>query len=155
MSVAANQMIVLPGTNSQYTHEDYHRAVVAYLTLGNLHKVAAVIDIPRRTLYGWTKTTWWAELLNHVRQEKRDEFDAGFTRLIDKTINTIEIQLDAGEVKARDAATIMGIAFDKRQILNLKPTSITAKTTDINGLQAQFEDYLKAKTIEADVIQTD
>jgi hypothetical protein len=155
MSVAADQMLfkaLSPG--SQYTNEQRIQAATTFLTLGNIQKTSEAVNIPKRTLQDWRNTEWWIELINRIRAEKKDEFDAGFTRIIEKCTKTIENQLDSGEVKARDAATIMGISFDKRQILNLQPTSITAKTTDINHLQAQFEEYLQAKTIEADVVHT-
>jgi len=152
MSASQKQMLVLPETNSRYTHEDRYRVVVAYLMYGNMQKVSEIVNIPKRTLQGWTHYEWWSDLITHVRAENTDEFDAGFSRIISKSMKTIEDQLDSGDVKARDAATIMGISFDKRQILNLKPTTITAKATDINHLQEQFENYLKAKTIDTEVV---
>ena len=154
MSVAADRMPALSYTGSQYTDEQRYHAALTFLTLGNIKKVSEAVNIPQRTLYDWSKTTWWDELTTRFRAERTEEFDAGFSRIIEKSMQAIEKQLDSGEVKARDAATIMGISFDKRQILNLQPTSITVKATDISNLQAQFEQYLQAKQIEADVVHT-
>ena len=142
-------------SGSKYSNEQRTHAALVYLTYGNLNKTSRAVNIPQRTLEDWTKTEWWRELTTKLREEKKDEFDAGFTRIIDKTIKTIENQLDSGEVKARDAATIMGITFDKRQVLNNQPTSITGKSQDISKLQAQFEEYLQAKEIDVEVLQKD
>lgn len=158
MSVPANELNYLPielQHGSKYSNEERAKAVYAYVATGTLKRTSLVVSIPVPTLQDWRSKAWWAELITRVHEEKKEEYNSGFSRIIEKSMQAIEKQLDSGEVKARDAATIMGISFDKRQILNLQPTSITAKSTDINGLQAQFEDYLKAKTIEADVTQTD
>ena len=86
--------------------------------------------------------------------EKKEEFEAGFTKLIDKSMNNIEKKLDTGEVSARDSATILGIVFDKRQVLTNQPTSIT-KSLNINDMHEQFQRFMDAKQIESDVIERD
>ena len=136
---------------SKYTDTEKLNAAVIYLSFGNLNKTAQATNIPQRTLYDWSKSDWWDKLCTRIRQEKRTEFDAGFTRIIDKAINHIENQLDSGNVSARDAATIMGITFDKRQVLNMQPTSIT-KSLNINDLHEQFERFMNAKTIDSELV---
>lgn len=139
---------------SKYSNQDRAQAVYAYVATGTLKRTSVATGIPVPTLQDWRRKTWWAELITRVHEEKKDEYNSGFSRIIEKSMQVIEKQLEDGEVKARDAATILGITFDKKQILNLKPTTITAKSIDISKLQSQFEDYLKAKTIDADVVHT-
>jgi len=155
MSVLAESLNNVTYNGSQYSDEQRKHAALTYLTIGNINKTAQLTNIPQRTLYDWTKTEWWQELTTRIREEKKQEFDSNFTRIIEQCTQTIEKQLENDEVKARDAAMIMGITFDKRQVLNNQPTSISAKSHDISKLQEQFEDYLKAKEIEVEVIKQD
>jgi hypothetical protein len=134
-------------TASKYTHDDREQAVIFYLMFGNFHKVSEVIQIPMRTIQGWSKTAWWGELITQTRVAKRQELESNLGRIIDKSMQTIEKSLEFQEVKARDAATILGICFDKRQILNHQPTSITS-THKISDLAQQFEDYIQAKQVD-------
>jgi len=136
---------------SQYTDDQRHNAVIVFLTLGNVNKVSQAIGIPQRTLYDWTKQEWWLDLITRYREEKRQELDANFTRIVESCSQTIEKQLEIGAVSARDAATILGITFDKRQILNLQPTTISGKSIDISKLQGDFERFLAAKEINSAV----
>ena len=153
MAVAENKQLIVTRKGSYYTQEDKQFAALMYLQYGNMVKVSSVTQIPQTTLSGWIKTDWWENLLVIVRAEKKDELNANLTRLIDKSVQVIEKQLENNEVKAIDAAKIMGISFDKRQILNHEPTSITS-SSKISDLQQQFETYMKAKDITADVIRT-
>ena len=146
---------VIPVYNpsSSYTAQDKEYAAIVFLMYGSIQKVSKITGIPDRTLYQWSKKEWWENLVAAIREQNSEELNANFSRLITKSVKVIENQLDKGEVKALDAAKIMGISFDKRQILNHKPTTITS-TTKISDLQQQFEDYLKAKDITADVVRT-
>ena len=156
MSVTCKDMSdSLVYSGSQYSDQDRTRAAITYLTLGNLNKVSRVVNIPQRTLYDWVKTEWWNELITKIREEKHEEINAGFTRIIEKSMSTIEEKLENQEVSARDAAWIMGVTFDKRQVLNNQPTSISGKAIDINALQEKFNEFFNAKTIEGELLETD
>ncbi len=126
-----------------------------FLTFGNVTKTAEAANIPQRTLYDWTKTEWWAELITRFREEKKHELDANLSRIVNKCTQTIENKLENDEVSARDAAMIMGITFDKRQVLNNQPTSISGKSIDISALQGKFEEFLQTKTIEGERVDSD
>lgn len=140
--------IEIPVSGSRYTHQERYQAAIYYIGYGNSKKVSELTGIPRNTVLSWFKTDWWQQLVTRLCEEKQQEFNAGFSRLIEKSIDTIENQLDNQEVKAMDAAKIMGIAFDKRQILNNRPTSIQGKATSINDLQNEFERFISAKEIK-------
>ena len=153
MAVAENKQLIVTRKGSYYTQEDKQFAALMYLQYGNMVKVSALTGIPQTTLSDWNRRDWWENLVALVRTEKKDELNANLTRLIDKSVQVIEKQLENNQVKAIDAAKIMGISFDKRQILNHEPTSITS-SSKISDLQQQFETYMKAKDITADVIRT-
>ena len=146
--------IDIPANGSKYDAQTKYRAAACYALYGNSKRVSDLMNIPRRTVLDWMQTEWWAKLNAKLREEKGQEFNAGFSRLIEKGIKVIENQLDSNEVKAIDAAKIMGIAFDKRQILNNMPTSIQGKAHDINQLQGEFERYLAAKEIKITATDT-
>ena len=134
-------------SGSKYDYQTRYNAVVNYIAYGNMRRVAEITGIPQDTIYGWSRKEWWDKLVTKLKDEKSSEFDAGFGRLIEKSIKVIENQLDTDQVKAMDAAKIAGIAFDKRQILNNRPTHISGKSQDISKLQAEFDRYLSAKEI--------
>ena len=149
-----NAIDLIPSSGSKYSNELKMQAATLYLTLGNARKTAQAINIPERTLHDWIVSEWWAELSTVLRVEKSQEIDAGFTRIIQKSMACIEAQLEKDQVKARDAATIMGITFDKRQVLNNRPTSISSKAIDIKDLQSKFNDLLDARVINGELDNT-
>lgn len=133
----------------QYGDDQRKQAVYLYLVMGNIQKVSTTIDIPVRTLHDWKNTAWWNDLLTEYRVEKKEQLNSDLTRLIDISVDSIEKAYKHQEVKPKEAATILGICFDKRQILNHQPTNITS-TTKISDLAKQFDEYLNSKTIEAE-----
>lgn len=152
MSTALSKSLVVQG--SKYTDQDRQYVALLFVTYGNLQKVSDLSGIARTTLHYWKQSDWWNDLINYVRLEKKEELNANYQRLLDKTVKVIEKQLDTDEVKAMDAAKIHGIMFDKRQILNHMPTSISS-TSNISDLAKQFDDYLASKTIEAERVIDD
>lgn len=117
----------LPG--SSYTHEQRLEAATYYAMSGSMAEVSRRTGISESTLSGWRHSDWWPQLVEEVRSQKNVEIDAGFTRVIEKAISAVEDRLDNGDVvivkgeelrvpvKARDAAIVAGIAFDKREQL--------------------------------------
>ena len=103
--VAENkQLMSYSRRGSYYTNEEKQFAAAIYLQYGNLVKVSSIVNIPHRTLADWVKTEWWENLVAIVRTEKKAELNANLTRLIDKSVQVIEKQLENNEVKAIDAA---------------------------------------------------
>jgi len=157
MSIPASELNHIPAevqNGSKYSNEERAQAVYAYISTGTFKRTSIATGVPLGTLQAWKHTEWWAELTAKVREEKKDEYDSSFSRIIEESMQVIEKQLKSGDVKARDAATIMGITFDKRQILNMKPTTISGKTLDISKLQGDFERFLQAKEIVSPVDTT-
>lgn len=132
---------------SQYTDDVRVNCAIVWLTYGNVSKTAEATGISRQTIGDWQKKDWWIDLVSKIRQEKKQEFDSGFSRIIEKSMKSIESQLDADTVSARDAATIMGITFDKRQVLNNRPTNISGKALDINKLQGEFSKFMEDRIV--------
>lgn len=162
------ETLARPG--SQYTDDIKRDAMALYVIKGNLKEVARQLDIPRTTLTDWVKSDWGQELIVSIRHEKSDEIDSGFTRILDKTTQVIEDRLENGDfhgydqdgnilykpVSMRDAATLMGITFDKQRINRNQATSITASDATLNSLADQFKQaakYMQAREIEGEIVE--
>ena len=139
------------GTNHDL--ETKRQAAILYLTYGTSIEVSKRLGIPDGTVRTWKRTEWWTELQNSLKQEHHDKLNANYNRIIDKSAQLIEKQLENQEIKALDVAKIHGIIFDKRQILNMRPTTINANATKINQLQEQFDRFLQAKEVEVEIVK--
>jgi hypothetical protein len=143
---------------SKYGEPERVTGATAYLVTGTYKKAAKVAGIPESTLRDWARQEWWGHLTEEVRTEKESEFQAGFSRIVEKAIGETEDRLDRGEVKlvktkegyeerrvpvsAKDAQMISAIAYDKLRLsLNL-PTSIK-QTSREGGLKAALEMFEK------------
>ena len=140
---------------SKYTDEDRRRAVLEYAVTGSFTKVAKSMGIPRRTINDWKQSEWWDEIDAAVRHEKNDQILAKNEEILDLAQRELVERLENGDtqlvrtkdgvkkhrvpVKAKELGIIGGIAFDKRQIGLNQPTSISAKTANIEALAKQFE----------------
>ena len=121
------EVLTVPG--SQYTHEQRLEVVSIFALTGSLIRASQQTGIPQSTLYSWRQQSWFAEYVGTVRKEKEMELDGAFSRIISKALDAVEDRLDNGDpivvegqvqrvpVKARDAALIAAIAFDKRKLL--------------------------------------
>lgn len=144
---------------SKYTDVKRREAIGAFLILGNMVKVAALLDMPARTLRNWSETEWWSSELTRVRLEKSQELDIQLSNSIEKARESVDARLDVGDayikkdgeigykpVSCRDSATVLGILYDKRALMRNMPTKIV-NNQNLNELQKTFED-LVTKRVE-------
>ena len=141
---------------SKYGVQERIQVAVAFLVEGNVSRTSKVTAIPETTIRDWRKTAWWEQLCAEVRGEKEEEFQAGFTRIVDSAIGQVEDRLQRGDVRlvktrdgheqvrvpvsAKDAIVIAAIGYDKLRLsLNL-PTSIRGSSgPDLEALARKFE----------------
>ena len=160
---------VITRQGSQYTDEQRREAVIQYAILGNKVEVEKATGIPDSTLEGWIKQPWFETILGEIRDEANALIHARAIKTLHKAFDEIEDRLDSGDevvtkfgdkvrvkVKARDAAVIAAIMFDKRQILLRQPTSITARSQgeDIAETLTAWMRAQKARTIEGSATGT-
>ena len=124
-------------TGSKYTDEDRRQAVVLYLTLGTNIAVAKEIGCDDSTISRWRESEWWEQEAQKVAEEIEDEYRAKLRKVALKGADQAITSLDAGEVKAKDAMVISGIAYDKLRLSENRPTSITAAS---GGIQSKLEE---------------
>lgn len=154
---------------TKYTPDDIRRAAAVYAVEGYLSRTAEQVGIPRITLHYWKNNKpEWEEAFNHVRQEKLEELDADYSKIISRATENVLERFNVGDyagtdqegntlykpVSARDSAWVMGVTFDKRQILRNQPTSISASVDNkaLQDMKAQFE-ALAGRTIDGERVE--
>ena len=133
------QMTALEGcdfSGSKYGNEDRRSAVLNYQLPGSYKKTAEVTGIPASTIRGWAKSDWWLDVSTTVRAETDDKVRAKMLQIVDSAQDRVLEALP--EASAAQAATVMGISFDKVRILDNQPTVITQGSS--GGIQAQLEE---------------
>lgn len=141
----------IPNQGSSWDTETKINVCFNYLVHGNTRKVSEMSGVPQNTILYWKQSEWWQELSNKLWEENKEELNAGYSRILSRTIERIEEKIEEPEIKAVDLAKVHGILFDKRQILNNQPTSIKSGVDNeqLKDLKRQFE-ALAGKTIEGD-----
>jgi len=121
----------------------------------NVGNIAATARRYQTTVYEIKKLMsqpWWQEEVNKVKSESRVKIDAGFTRIVEKSITLLEDRLENGEItsikelpngtkiikrsaiRAVDIAKIMDTAFMKRQLVRNEPTVVAGDTQALSVL---------------------
>lgn len=122
--------------------EDRIQAAVAWLITGDVAEAAKLAGIPTRTIYDWMSKSWWDDVLSEAKNIKQKELDAVWTGIIHKATSQIKDRIENGDpyvkrngelgrvpIKAKDLATIMATATDKRSLIRGQVTSRTEKIT--------------------------
>ena len=107
------------------------------------------MDIPKETVFSWSKHEWWDNLIASVHTEKAAEHRATYARIVDEAQVQVLATLD--QATAAQANIIAATATDKVRLLDNMPTSITSKTETMTDLAKQFQALardIKAKTVQ-------
>jgi hypothetical protein len=140
-------------------------AVTALMTLGTTTAAAAAVGIPVETLRHWKKMPWWKEMEQQIRDDDNQELDTKFSKIIKKTLDTIEDRLENGNfqydsktgkmkrvpVNLRDTHRVMSDLVDKRKVIRNEP--ITTESTEgtaarLAKLAVQFSEFALGKKHE-------
>lgn len=145
-----------------------------YMVLGSMRKThehlkAIRRPVPVTTLCKWTHTDWWWRLKDEVRRQKADEFEALTTKAIHSAVGAVQDRLDDGDyhvdkdgeliripVKAKDAAVVAGVLYDKRALARGDPTKRISRETPEETLQKIanfFQNMPQTQTIEAKKVE--
>lgn len=116
---------LVPQGGSAYTDEQRRNAVINYAILGNIQAVANYTGISDRTLYDWRQSDWWDVVLQEVRDQKEDYFDAMYSEIAGKAAAKALEQIDHCD-KPLDLIKVSAIAYDKLRLSRNLPTSIKA-----------------------------
>lgn len=148
-------------------------AVNTYVVLGgNAQQTAIALQIPQETLRKWTKTTWWKELYDEVKQEDNIVLSHKLQNIVARSLALVEDRLEKGdffydqktgqvvrkEVSLRDAHEVMKSSFQMRESIE-KPQAAEVEEGSVNdklaALAKQFEQFAVAQKTKAPVNVTD
>jgi hypothetical protein len=157
-------------SGSHYDDDIRRQAVVEYSIKGSLQAVSNALGIPRTTLCDWKNSEWWEALSIELRQQTEDRIAAELDQIIEKAHREVLERLEHGDVvrvesdengsqrlvrapvRAKDAAVIAGVAFDKRRLQHNQPTSISSRSANDAALAglADFLRQIAAKDVVSD-----
>lgn len=150
-------------------------AVQSYIILGSVAKVAAVTNIPSKTIANWKLQDWWKDMESEFRLSDDMELSARLKKTLDKSLEVVQDRLEQGDfvynqktgeinrkpVSMRDAHTVTKDLIDKRRLLENKPTHITETRVEdrLAQLAQQFQNFAlsfkegkQEKIIEGEII---
>jgi len=146
-------------------------AVKTFLMTGNVAMTARILKIPEFTLRKWTKSVWWHEILDDLKQEEELVLSARLKKIVDKSFDVIEDRLENGDfvydqksgqmrrkqVAMRDAHKVAIDLVDKREKLlgkNGVKVSEEAVADKLLKLAEKFAELAGAKKLETNTIDT-
>jgi hypothetical protein len=123
-----------------------------YMNVGN---IAATARRFHTTVYEIKKlmaTVWWQEEASRIRTDSRVKIDAGFTKIVEESIQLLQDRLTHGEItriktdkdgnttitrsapRMIDIARVCDMAFMKRQLVRNEPTIVAGDTQALSIL---------------------
>ena len=139
-----------------YTDADHRRVGLEYLVTGTAKSAAKCIPgLHQTSVSEWMKKDWWADMMAKVEVEYEKKLSAKMNYIIETAQDEVLDRLKNGNavfnkrgeivripVPVKDAATVMGINFDKKMLLANRPTSITSRS-DGKHLENLAEEFRK------------
>jgi len=162
-------------TESQKTWGDKQKmeAVSTYVVLGgNILQTSTALQIPHATIRMWTKTQWWKEMYDEIKQQDNIELSHKLQNIVARSLALVEDRLEKGdffydqktgkvvrkEVSLRDAHEVMKSSFQMRESIE-KPVVTAIEESSVNdklaALAKQFEQFAVAQKTKAPVNVTD
>lgn len=148
-------------------------AVNTFVVLGgNISQTAIALQIPPETVRRWTKSAWWKELYDEVKQEDNIVLSHKLQNIVARSLALVEDRLEKGdffydqktgkvvrkEVSLRDAHEVMKSSFQMRESIE-KPQAVEVEEGSINdklaALAKQFEQFAVAQKEKPPVNVTD
>lgn len=153
----------VPGKPGWWPESKKIEVVTTFLSVGSVPTTSALTKVPIETIRSWRKTEWFKEMVEQVQDEDNQELDTKFSKIIRKTLETIEDRLENGNfqfdprtgkvmripVNLRDTHRVMADLVDKRKVLRNEPTK--AETDEgsavrLAKLAVQFAEMAMKKT---------
>ena len=148
-------------------------AVSTYVVLGgNATQTAIALQIPAETLRIWTKTQWWKDLYDEIKQQENIELSHKLQKIVTRSLALVEDRLENGdffydqktgkvvrkEVSLRDAHEVMKSSFMMKESIE-KPQAVAMEESSVNdklaALAKQFEQFAVAQKEKAPINVTD
>ena len=143
-----------------------------WAVLRNIAEVSRISGIDVYVIRKWKEEPWFQNVVSRVIKDKNDVLDQKLTGVIESCATMIQERLAQGDTKvnyktnevftapldARGLALVMGILFDKRQLIRGEATSRTETVSfdkRLENLKETFERFSKAAQIEGEVIHVE
>ena len=162
---------VLDHHNKNFVSEDKRIEVATlYAALRNYEEVSRLTGISAQRIKRMKDEAWFHNIVNRVIKDKNDELDRKLTEVISGCADLIKERLLEGDTKvnyktgqlfkvpvdSRALALVMGIIFDKRQLIRGEATSRTENISFENRLKELRETFVTfSKQVEIEGEYTD
>ena len=139
-------------------------AAALWAATRNYNTVSELTKVPVKLLKEWRLEPWFQNVVSRVVKDHNDVLDQKLTQIIDKCTDELADRLISGNtrvdkygkhhltpVEARDLAVVLGVIFDKRQLVRGEATSRTeAISADkrLEQLQQAFIQFSQATQLE-------
>lgn len=134
------------GNGCKYTSTQRYNAALAWAITGNAEAAANMVSLPGHLVRKWTGEAWWLRAVDVVVRLKRREMDGRLQGILEKGLDVLSNRLEHGDtvlhngqerrlpVRAKDAAVIVGIVYDKLALLRGQVTSRTERV-NLNAIR--------------------
>lgn len=147
-------------------------AAKTYLLVGSVRIASNIVGIPEDTVKRWTKSVWWKQLIDDLRQEDELQLSARLKKLVDKSLSVVEDRLDKGDfvydqktgemrrrpVNMRDAHKVALDMQERQEVLlnRSMPQASDEQVADkLIKLAEKFAELAGAKRQEENTIDVD
>lgn len=156
--VPSELLRAMPGTQGPgdpYTPAQRYNAALIWSVTGSIQQTHEQTGITYSTIRMWSDQPWWQLALKSITGRANRETEARFQGVLDRSLREVTDRLDHGDVvlsggqerrlpiKAKDAAFIMVMAYDKLALIRGGVTSRTERI-DLNAIRHRLGTILDA-----------
>lgn len=151
--------------NSWQPEEKRIEVATMWAVLRNLDQVSELTGVGVGVIKKWKEEPWFHNVVSRVVKDKNDVLDQKLTDVIENCAGLISDRLKDGDPRvnyktgevytvpldARGLAMVLGILFDKRQLIRGQATSVTENVSfdrRLENLKDAFERFSAATQIE-------
>lgn len=136
------------------------KAILLYLSSGNLSDVGRELGVPYYTLKDWKESQWWKDKVKEYQAAEYDRIDAKLSKALDVALDGVVDRMEHGEnmydpktgklikvpAKLRDLNTSFNSIMTNRQLIRKQPTKIVEQNSTANQLQNLADEFRKFVT---------
>ena len=116
-----------------------YNAALAWTITGSSMAASKLCNVSDRQLREWVGQPWWSNTVDNIIRLKRREMDGRLQGILERGLDVLSNRLEYGDtvlhngqerrlpVRAKDAAVIVGIVYDKLALLRGQVTSRTER----------------------------
>lgn len=135
-----------PTEYNKYTHQDIYNIIASYETTGNFGVTAKELGFPEISVRDIYYRNYEKDEFIEFRQKKRAEFNAKASKIIDKALNRLDMELDGDKpIPVNSLSTVIGTLHDKinnvgSEIKVIGTPDIEVKVVDNSSLEKVMYD---------------